>query len=210
LEGYKLLSDAKSFGRDYEDIAYKIEAEKLYLEKWAEAWVLEQSRRQFDPSRPDYRFAVTTLARIAALFAEVLEHSSNYGVDYDHSSRKRDEIRRRVYERLSLTTRVSDSAPSGLNQDSVELLSSPRLLQLDRIAPDLKDEMNRLDQCAKILQRSLPTKKKVRWSVVDKPKFESLLARLTEYNEMLNKIFPIESNSHTAKRLSTHQTILSN
>jgi len=206
------LSDAKSFGRDYEDIAYKIEAEKLYLEKWAEAWVLEQSRRQIDPSRRDYRFAVTTLARIAALFAEVLEHSSNYGVDYDHSPRKRDEIRRFVsapLQRLFLMTRISDSTPSGLDQNSVELLSSPRLLQLDRIAPDLKDEMNRLDQCAKTLQRSLPIKKKVRWSVVDKPKFESLLAKLTKYNEMLNKIFPIESSSHTAKGLSIYQTVLS-
>ncbi|KAF8241266.1 hypothetical protein K440DRAFT_633246, partial [Wilcoxina mikolae CBS 423.85] len=202
LEGYKLLSAAQSFGRDYEDLSYRIEAEKLYLEKWAEAWVNGQNRRQIDPSRRDYRFAVTTLARIAALFAEVLEHNSRYGIDYDHSPRKRDMVRQLVsapLQRLSSTTRGSQPTPSGLDQNSVELLASPRLLQLDQVMPDLKDEMNRLEECAKTLQRSLPTKKKVRWSVVDKPKFEGLLARLTEYNEILYKIFPIDSNSHNMR-----------
>jgi hypothetical protein len=71
LAGDKLLETAQSFGRDYEKLSYQLNAERLALQKWAEAWVVDQNNQKMDPSHRDYRFAVTTLARISAPFAEV-------------------------------------------------------------------------------------------------------------------------------------------
>jgi len=198
LEGYSLLSAAKSFGRDYEDLCWKIDTERRYLEKWADAWISGESR--IDPQSPDYRFAVTTLARISGVFAEMLEYSSKYGINYHRNERKRDAFRHLVstsLETLSLSTQSNISTSSGLDQSSFELLTSPKLLKLDLIVPDLGDEVSRLKQSADTLQKTLPTKRKLQWSVVDKSKFEDLIVRLTEYNESLYKILPINPRSLT-------------
>jgi hypothetical protein len=41
--------------------------------------------------------------------------------------------------------------------------------------PDLEEEKNRLKESTKSLQKALPAKSKLRWSVVDKDKFGSLI-----------------------------------
>jgi hypothetical protein len=212
LAGYNLLETAQSFGRDYEDLSHRLETEKLALQKWAEAWVLDQTRSKMDPNHRDYRFAVTTLARMSALFAELLEYSSRYGIEgMDGSSvtptRKRDTVRNiwRSYR----PPKKPESTTSGLDQDSIRLLGSPPLLQLAQIKPELEGEVNRLNESAQSLQKALPAKSKLRWSVVDKDKFGNLIQRLKEYNESLNRILPVSLESSQPKGLSYIRLYLS-
>jgi hypothetical protein len=216
LAGYNLLETAQSFGQDYEDLSYRLNAEKLALQKWAEAWGLDQSNRKnkMDHSNRDYRFAVTTLARISALFAELLEYSSRYGIEgMDRGSsvtptRKRDTVLQLIPVSLRSSSsrrppKTRDPTPtrSGLDQDSIKLLSNPGLLELEQIRPDLEEEINRLKQSAKSLQNTLPIKSKLRWSVVDKDKFGNLIQQLREYNELLNRILPASPDSPQPKGL---------
>jgi len=193
-----LLSTARSFGRDYEDLCFRLDTEKLCLEKWAEAWVLEQSRRQIHPSDRDYRFAVATLARISAVFAELLEYSS-YGMDCDRGPRKRDVIPQRLrslFRPLAISSSPAEEPsvnPPELDQDSINLLNNPSLLNFDQIRPGLEDEVKRLRYSAESLQKALPAGRKLRWSMIDKDKFENLITRLKEHNKNLNRILPIKS-----------------
>jgi hypothetical protein len=189
LAGYNLLETAQSFGRDYEDLRYRLTAEKLVLQRWAQAWVLDQSNRKIDR---EYRFAVTTLARISALFAELLEYSSRYGIEgMDVTPRRKRDVVRQILR--SHPPPNATSTLSGLDQDGdgIELLSNPDLSELDQIKPEFKEEVKRLNESAKSLQKALPAKSKLRWSVVDKDKFGNLIQRLKEYNETLNKVLPI-------------------
>jgi hypothetical protein len=199
MAGYELLEKAKSFGRDYEELSWRLDAEKLALEKWAEAWVRNQSNR----SDRDYRFAVTTLARILALFAELVEYSSRYGIEGMDSNRdsepsttatrKRDILRQKISVswRSLHPPKTPTATQSGLDQDCIELLSNPALLESEQSKPDLEKEVNRLKESAKSLQKTLPAKSKLRWSVVDKDKFENLIQQLEKYNKTLNRILPV-------------------
>jgi len=193
LEGYNLLSTAQSFGRDYDDLCFRLDTEKLCLEKWAEAWVLDQSSRQINPSDRDYRFAVATLARISAVFAELLEYSS-YGMHCDRGPRKRDVIQQRLRS-LFRSAEEPSVNPPGLDQDSINLLNNPSLLNFDQIRPGLEEEVKRLSYSAESLQKALPVGRKLRWSMFDKDKFENLIARLKEHNMNLNRILPVSPNS---------------
>jgi hypothetical protein len=67
--------------------------------------------------------------------------------------------------------------------------------------PDLEEEMNRLTEGTKSLQKALPAKSTLRWSVVDKDKFGSLIRQLKEYNEFLNRILPVSPVSPERKDL---------
>jgi hypothetical protein len=67
--------------------------------------------------------------------------------------------------------------------------------------PDLEEEKNRLKESTKSLQKALPAKSKLRWSVVDKDKFGSLIRQLKEYNELLNRILPVSPESPQRKDL---------
>jgi hypothetical protein len=50
LAGDKLLETAQSFERDYEKLSYRLNSERLALQKWAEAWVVDQNNQKMDPS----------------------------------------------------------------------------------------------------------------------------------------------------------------
>jgi hypothetical protein len=191
LEGYNLLSTARSLGRDYQVLSFKLDAEKRYLEKWAEVWIHGET---IDPSHRDYRFAVAALAQISGVFAELAEYSSRYGITCDSSPTIRDAIRNIIPMRLRQLSvsphRHTESPPppqAGLDRNSIELLTNPNLLSSDDIRPDLEDEVNRLKRSAEILQKILPAK-------IDKDKFENLIGRLKEYNDTLHKILPMSSN----------------
>jgi len=201
LEGYKVLSTAQSFGRDYEDLRFRLDIEKLCLKKWGEAWVLDQSSRQIHPSDPDYRFAIATLARISAVFAELLEYSS-----YCDRPRKRDAIPQRLrgfFRPLAISSSPAGEPlvnppaeepsvnPPGLGPDSIKLLTNPSLLDFEQIKPGLKEEVERLRYSAESLQKTLSAGRKLRWSMIDKEKFENLIARLKEHNKNLNRILPV-------------------
>jgi hypothetical protein len=217
LAGYNLLETARSFGQDYQDLSLRLEAEKLILQQWAETWVLGQSTdRKINHSHRNYRFAVTTLARISALFAEILEYSSKYGIESMDGScgppkRKRDIIPHKIS--ASVRSLLSHPLPknltptrskSGLDTDSIKLLSNPALLGSEQIRPDLEEEVNRLKASAKRLQNTLPAKSKLRWSVVDKDKFGELIQQLKEYNEILNRLLPVGPESPQPKGLFYH------
>ena len=51
LTSYNLLSTARSFGRDYGDLDFRLKAEKFCLERWAEAWALDLRSRSDDEQR---------------------------------------------------------------------------------------------------------------------------------------------------------------
>ena len=196
LEGYKFLATAQSFGRDYEDLCFRLDTEKVLLEKWGEAWVLDQGSRQIHRSDRDYRHAVATLARISAVFAELLEYSS-YGMDCDSGPRKRDVIPQRLrslFRPLAISSSSTEEPsvnPPGLDQDSINLLNNPSLLNFDQIRPGLEEEVKRLSYSAESLQKTLPAGRKLRWAMIDKEKFENLITRLKEHNMNLNRILPV-------------------
>jgi len=204
-----VLSAAQSFGRDYEDLCFRLDIEKLCLEKWAEAWVLDQSSRQIHPSDRDYRFAIATLARISAVFAELLEYST-YGKDSDRGPRKRDVIQQRLrglFRPLAISSSPAEEPsvdppaekpsvnPPGLDQYIIKRLNNPSLLNFDQIMPGLEEEVERLRDSAESLQKTLSSGRKLRWSMIDKEKFENLITRLKEHNKHLNRILPVSPKS---------------
>ena len=179
--------------------------EKLCLKKWGEAWVLDQSSRQIHPSDPDYRFAIATLARISAVFAELVKYSS-----YCDRPRKRDAIPQRLrglFRPLAISSSPAEQAsvdpaaeepsvnPPGLDQGSIKLLTNPSLLNFEQIRPGLKEEVERLRYSAESLQKTLSAGRKLRWSTIDKERFENLITRLKEHNEYLNRILPVSPKS---------------
>jgi len=187
LAGYNLLSTARSFGRDYGDLDFQLTAEKLCLEKWAEAW--EQDRRNRSDNKQ--RFAIDALARILAVLAELLEYSSKYGMpDGDRGPQKHDSSLP-LYQSISVPSGRTQKNPqpiqTELNPDVVELLTQSHLLSLYQIRPELENEVERLRTSTESLQRALPTMKKLRWAFVDKDKFERLIGQLKGYNETLNR-----------------------
>ena len=187
LTGYNLLSTARSFGRDYGDLDFQLTAEKLCLEKWAEAWAQDHRNR----SDNEQCFAIDALARISVVLAELLEYSSKYGMpDGDRSPRKRDSARA-LYQSISDSFGRTQKSPQliqpQLSPDVVELLTQSHLLSLYQIRPELENEVERLRAGAESLQRALPTMKKLRWAFVDKDKFERLIGQLKGYNETLNR-----------------------
>ena len=187
MTSYNLLSTARSFGRDYGDLDFRLSAEKFCLEQWAEAWALDHRSR----SDAEQRFAIYALARISTVLAELLEYSSKYGApDGDRGPRKRDGARA-LCRSISVSLRRTQKSPQPtqprLNQNSAELLTQSSLLSLYQIRPELENEVERLKDSTESLQRALPTLKKLRWAFVDRDKFERLIGQLKEYNETLNR-----------------------
>ena len=187
MTSYNLLSTARSFGRDYGDLDFRLTTEKLCLEKWAKAWALDHSSRSDD----EQRFAINVLARILTVLAELLEYSSKYGApDGARSPRIRDRIRA-PFESIFVPLRRAQESPRPnqpqLNQDVAELLTQSSLLSLYQIRPELENEVERLKDSTESLQRALPTLKKLRWAFIDRDKFERLIGQLKEYNKALNR-----------------------
>jgi hypothetical protein len=198
LEGYKLLSTAQSFGRDYADLSHRLYTERFRLEKWAEAWELHNSSRHIDPGHPDFQFAVATLARISAIFIELLEYSSKYGINCDRPPRKRDILRKllrpsspQLPPTLSHHPPATGSTQTRLNLfAAIERLTDRSLWDSGRVVPGLENEVKELGATAERLQKTLPAMSKLRWSVVDKDKLENLINQLKEHNMSLYLVLP--------------------
>jgi len=195
LEGYNLLSTAESFGRDYADLGHRLDTEKLRLEKWGEAWELHNSKRNIDACHRDMRFAVATLARISAIFIELVECSSKYGMTYDHRTRKRDTFRYLLRPSSPQLPRIPSphppgSTPTGLSSSAIERLTDPSLWDSGQVAVGLENEVKELGATAERLQKTLPAMNKLRWSVVDKDKLEKLINQLKEHNKSLYLVLP--------------------
>jgi hypothetical protein len=142
-----------------------------------------------------YQFTVTTLARISAVFAELPEFHSKYGLKPDGRGKRRavQELVSSSLKSLSLTRFGSSpsSRLTGVNQTSIEILSNPRLAL---VGPDLKNEVALLKNSADGLQQMLSMGEKLQWSAIDKAWLEGLVKRLKNYNSSLNKILPVDSN----------------
>jgi len=194
LKGHDYLSTAQSFGGDYARLRLRLDTEQHFLEKWAEAWELDQNSRQIHPSDRDYRLAIATLAQILEVFAELLKCSS-YGMDCDPGPRKRDVIPQRI-RTLFRPLAISSSPAEELSvQGIIKRLNNPSLLNFGQIMPGLEEEVERLRDSAKSFQKALPTWRKLRWSMIDKDKFENLITRLKEHNMNLNRILPVSPKS---------------
>ena len=197
LEGYNLLSTTQSVGRDYAELSHRLDREKLRLQKWAEAWVLNGGSRNIEPSHRDFRFAVATLALISAIFIELLEYSSKYGMECDRRTRKRDAFLQRLHLSSRSPATPSDHPPGGtqsqtaLIQSNIDRLTDPMLWDSIQVVPGLENEVKQLEYSAERLQKTLPAMSKLRWSVVDKDKFENLINRLKDHNESLHLILPV-------------------
>jgi len=199
LEGYNLLSTTQSFGRDYADLSHRLDTERLRLEKWGEAWELHNRNRNIDPSHRDYRFAVATLARISAIFLELLEYSSKYGMDCNGRTRKRDILRKlrpSSHHSHQLSPTPSHHPPgdtgstqTGLTLAAIERLTDPSLWNSGQVVAGL-EEVKELGVTAERLQKTLPAMSKLRWSVVDKDKLEKLINQLKEHNMSLYLVLP--------------------
>ena len=196
LEGYNLLSTTQSFGRDYADLSHRLDTERLRLEKWGEEWELHNRSRNIDPSHRDYRFAVATLARISAIFIELLGYSSKYGMNCQ--GRKRDILRKlRRPSSRQLSPTPSHQAPAdtgstqtGLSPAAIERLTDPSLWDSGQVVAGLENEVKDLGDTAERLQKTLPAMSKLRWSVVDKDKLEKLINQLKEHNMSLYLVLP--------------------
>jgi hypothetical protein len=198
LEGYNLLSTAQSFGTDYADLSHRLDTEKLRLEKWGEAWELHNSSRNIDPSHRDIRFAVVTLARISAIFMELLEYSSRYGMNCDRRTRKLDALRKLLRPSSPQLPRTPSPHPpgdtgstqTGLSPAAIERLTDPSLWDSGKVVAGLENEVRELGDSAERLQKTLPAMSKLRWSVVDKDKLEKLINQLKEHNKSLYLVLP--------------------
>jgi hypothetical protein len=200
LAGYNLFSTTRSFGKDYEELRWQFDAERLHLEEWAKTRIDGRGCLKLDLSDPRYRFTVTTLARISAVFAELPEFHSKYGSEENRGRRASRVVHELVSKSLkSLSLGRSEGLPStassALDQASIELLKNPRLTL---VGPDLANEVARLKDSAEGLQQMLSTRRKLQWSAIDKARLEELVKRLKNYNESLNKILPA-GNDMTAK-----------
>jgi hypothetical protein len=97
LTGYTILETIESFGSDFDDLNYQLNTEKIFFEKWAKAWVEDQSNQQMESNPYDYLWAVDTLARISAIFGELSKYVSRYdGPVYSGRPRKREVLLRPV------------------------------------------------------------------------------------------------------------------
>jgi hypothetical protein len=199
LEGYKLLSTAQSFGQDYADLSHRLYTERFRLEKWAEAWELHNSSRSIDPGHPDFQFAVATLARISAIFIELLEYSSKYGMNCDRPPRKRDilrKLRRPASPRPPPTPSHHPPGGTGSTQTglslvaAIERLTDRSLWDSGQVVTGLENEVKELKATAQHLQTKLPAMSKLQWSVVDKDKLENLINRLKDHNMSLYLVLP--------------------
>jgi hypothetical protein len=197
LKGYNLLETAQSFGKDYEDLTYQLNTEKLFLEKWAKAWVPDRSNHQMEPSAShgDYLYAVNTLARITAVFAELSKYSAMYDLPVDGGRpTKRDAIIERLPSNLRPHCRQkipTSTTQSGVDQGMIKLLDNPRLVDFDHKTSSLAKEVEALKTSAESLQKALSPLNKLRWSVIDRDKFEGFIRKLKQYNENLDRILPV-------------------
>jgi len=120
LMGYNLLSMARSFGRDYGDLDFRLRAEKRCLKTWAKAWALDHR----DRSDGDIRFAIDALARISTVLAELLENSSNYStLDSGRGPRIRDGVRALCHS-ISGSLLRTQRSPQPVRPDLTRTLSN--------------------------------------------------------------------------------------
>jgi hypothetical protein len=191
LAGYN--SAVQSFGHDYEEIRSQFNAERLYLEKWAEAWIDGRGCLKMDLSNPHYWLIVTTLVRMLAVFTELSESHSKHVVDRHHRESKGLAFRK-IFSRLlpsSARPEIPPSSPSfGIDRASIELLKNPGLIS---VRPELENELIHLRNSAEGLQKMLSSGVGLHWSAVDNTRLKGLLNQLKTYNQDLKFIPPIES-----------------
>jgi hypothetical protein len=189
LEGYEILSKAGAFGSDYDEFTWQVRLEKEKLSKWAEYW-LNDSR--LDPRNDHHQLAVTTLARIAAVFVNIDEFESKYGFQTTATKSRYGTGRlglSRAFESMSIR-KHPPRREQEISESRIDtLLTSLPLGQQQ--APGLRAEISRMGEAADRLQKSLSAWRKLRWAVTDKAKAHRLSERLEKYNKGLYELLPL-------------------
>lgn len=82
MQCYTIFSDAKDFSVDHDGFSWELETERERLMRWEAVWGVGSGglKQKLDPGDRRYRYAVGTLARILALFADVDNLSAKYGI----------------------------------------------------------------------------------------------------------------------------------
>jgi hypothetical protein len=151
-----------------------MEKEKLRLSQWAGYWLPPSSSNsaegravgRLDPKKEIHQHAVTTLARIAAVFADIETFNSKYGLTSSSTEGKEKGWRQRLLEKIH---RPRQPVIDEKNIDKLES-SLPLALQHPKMVPELKSEVTKMSKAAEKLQQSLPAWHKLRWAVTDKNK----------------------------------------
>lgn len=82
MQCYAIFSDARDFSVDHDSFSWELETERERLIRWEAIWGVGSDglRQKLDPGDRRYRYAVGTLARILALFADVDSLGTKYGI----------------------------------------------------------------------------------------------------------------------------------
>lgn len=84
----------------------------------------------------------------------------------------------------------SSLSPSGLDPNGIRVLQNPAMLENKDLVPGLKEEIVQIEETTTRLQQILPSYRKLKWVVADKPKAKELIEELRRYNDGLEKILP--------------------
>lgn len=201
LEGYKILSNAASFGPDYGEFVWRVNQEEQVLLKWADCW-LNSAQQQLDASNRSHQHAVATLARIVAVFADIKTFNSKYGLSSSSTAEinrpasaispaeSRGRTRHLLAGLSKKMLRSRSPRPPMISEESIDRLEKSLPLAQQKTVSGLRDEVSRMEAAAIQLQQSLPTWRKLHWAVTDKDKVKFLTERLKGYNEALYRILP--------------------
>ncbi|KAK7747694.1 hypothetical protein SLS62_008940 [Diatrype stigma] len=166
IDLYSIFTDSRNLGRDYEILEAKLDIEKALLLQWADRMkLLEQNYdRRLDDSNAQ-KLIMKILTSIAVLLTDLSGLQDRYGLDevpvFDH------------------TTSIGSSNDSRLQRIST--------------APFNKfiSDFHALSMNIATRQQTTPLRKKVRWVIRDKQKFEGLVHELAHFSSKLNDVVPV-------------------
>ena len=87
IQCYGIFSDMKDVGEDWDNLCWELKVQKVRLENWVKQWNQIEEGNRTSPAKGNCTFpttqylAIETLAKIVALFANIDELQSKYGID---------------------------------------------------------------------------------------------------------------------------------
>jgi hypothetical protein len=170
---YSLYVTAKHMDRDYELLDTKLDVEITLLCQWADRVGLlraDPDTRLESPSTRDMGYRVLNSIRL--LLTEVSTLKAEYGA-----------------RTLSLEHSATSPRPAIAAQQHPETRINSLLLA--RLGRDFDQMRSRLHIHGQAAMR------KVRWTIVDKKEFETLLGHLSCFTAKLNELIPVPANAPT-------------
>ncbi|KAK5637025.1 hypothetical protein RRF57_012737 [Xylaria bambusicola] len=174
IDLFTLLADSRDLGRDYEILNAKLDIEKVLLLQWADR--IKLLRRDYDQrlNDPDTeRIVAHILSCIALLLSDSSELQQRYGLS----------------EVSEYDHSVTDS------RTAHQPISERRMGNFIKEFEDLKLRIN-------IRSQTAPARKKARWVIRDKRKFEEMIKDLSYFTARINDVVPIVSNDGYTSRMA--------